>query len=300
MKITSSLIQASSSALKGIPYLGPWYIQMRLRRQHPVEWALIHNRHHNENLHVSILHFSVNKSATQYVKSLLGRVGTENGLTPAHLLGYAFDSDLPFFDHLSAEEFQKYKYVFHPRGYVYSNFGGAIEGFPGMEQYRSVLMVRDPRDVLTSLYYSTAYSHSLPDPGGNKQGDFISKREHTRRISVDEFVLENAEAERRIYQRYTDLMMRKQPEPYLTRYEEMTHDFDTWFTRLLDYCQLHVSEDLKKALYEEAVNIRPTVEDIHAHVRQGKPGDHKTKLRHETIEKLDTIFSQVLKDFDYA
>jgi hypothetical protein len=300
MKIINSFVQASIDVLKQMPILGPWLVQMSLRRKYPVEWALIRGQHHIHNQHASILHFSVNKSATQYVMGLLNRVGAENGLVPAHLHGYAFDSSLPFFDHLSAEEFQKYQYLFHPRGYVYSVFGGAIEGIPSMEEYRTVLMVRDPRDVLTSMYYSMAYSHSLPDAGGNKQRDFINKRKHTLVIGIDEFVLENAEAERRVYQRYTEQMVRKLPGLYLTRYENMSHDFNAWFTGLLDYCQLEVSEGLKKTLYKEAENIRPAKEDIHAHVRQAKPGDHQNKLMPDTIERLNAIFFQVLKDFDYA
>jgi hypothetical protein len=242
----------------------------------------------------------VNKSATVYVHQILAQVGAENGLTPAHLHGYAFDSSMPFFDHLSAEEFQQYRHVFHPRGYVYSVFGGAIEGIPSMEEYRTVLMVRDPRDVLTSLYFSAAYSHPLPAASGDKLKNFITRREHTREISIDEFVLETAESERRIYQRYTDLMVRKQTGIFLTRYEEMTRDFDGWFRRLLAYCQFDISEKLKQTLYEEANKIRPAREDIQAHVRKGVPGDHRNKLRSDTVEQLNVIFSQVLKDFDYV
>ncbi len=300
MKIIGSLKRTLSDAFVHIPFLGPWFIQTRLRRQHPVEWALIHNQHRNDNQHPSILHFSLNKSATQYVKSLLGRVGIENGLTPAHLHGYAFDSDLPFFDHLSAEEFQKYRYIFHPRGYVYSDFGGAIEGIPDMEEYRTVLMVRDPRDVLTSMYYSMAYSHKLPDASGNKYTAFAAKRKHTREIGIDEFVLDNAEPERRIYQRYTDLLVSKQAGIYLTRYEDMTLDFNAWFTGLLAFCEFNISEKLQQTLYEEAAKIRPAQENIHANIRQGKPGDHQNKLRLDTIKRLNNIFFQVLKDFNYA
>ncbi|NJL74542.1 MAG: hypothetical protein HC892_05355 [Saprospiraceae bacterium] len=41
------------------------------KRNHPVEYALLKGRHSNDNLHPSILHFSLNKSATQYVKKNL-------------------------------------------------------------------------------------------------------------------------------------------------------------------------------------------------------------------------------------
>jgi hypothetical protein len=300
MKITDSLKRSMDGALERIPVLGPYFIQLRLRRRYPIEWALIHNQHHNTNQHPSILHFSVNKAATQYVKQILGQVGAENGLTPTHLHGYAFDSTFPFFDRLSAEEFQKHTYLFHPRGYVYSDFGGAFEGIPDIEQYRTVLMVRDPRDVLTSLYYSVAYSHPEPAKNGDKHKPFITDRKHAREIRIDEYVLETAESERLIYQHYTDLMVSKQPGLYLTRYEEMTLDFDSWFRNLLAYCEFDISKKLKQILYEQAEHIKPAQENIQAHIRKGIAGDHKNKLRPDTIEKLDEIFSQVLKDFDYV
>lgn len=130
-------------------------------------------------------------------------------MTPIHLHGYAFNSAFPFLDDLSLEEMQKYAYLFKRRGYVYSVFGGAIEGIPALEQYRIFLMVRDPRDVLTSMYYSSAYSHPVPEATGDKREAFLARRRHTREISIDQFALENAEHKRAIYQHYTDLLVKK-------------------------------------------------------------------------------------------
>lgn len=45
--------------------------RMEIAQQYKIEWALINNAHHTANTLLSILHFSVNKSATQYVKDLL-------------------------------------------------------------------------------------------------------------------------------------------------------------------------------------------------------------------------------------
>ena len=291
-KIFNTLIRA--------PFLGGYLREFQLRRKRPVEWALIRRRHQTANTHPSILHFSVNKAATQYVMDLLKRIGAANGMTPAHLHGYAFNSNFPFLDHLSAEEMQSYAYVFKPQGYAYTVFGGAIEGIPNMEAYRAVLMVRDPRDVLTSMYYSSAYSHAVPGATGDKREDFLQRRAHTREISIDQFVLENAERERSIYQRYKDTLLDKYPGVYFTRYEEMTADFDAWLTGLTTYCELEVSPALRRAIYAEAEKIRPAKENIHAHVRKGQPGDYLNKLQPETIARLNEIFAQTLKDYQYA
>lgn len=285
--------------LMHLPLVGRSIQEWYLCQRYPIEWAIVHGRHSTTNDHPSILHFSVNKSATQYVKSLLSRIGQENGLTPVHLHDYSFNSSLPFFDKLDVEEMKKYAYLFKPHGYVYSVFGGAIEGLPGLEAYHIVLMVRDPRDVLTSMYYSLAYSHSVPEVTSNKRENFLRRRAHTREISIDEFVLENAESERAIYQRYTDLLVRQYPHLYLTRYEDMINDFETWLNGLLAYCRLELSPALRSAIYAEAEKIRPTRENIYAHVRRGKSGDYLEKLKPQTIARLNEIFSQVLADYHY-
>jgi hypothetical protein len=274
--------------------------ELKLRRNHPVEWALIQRRHITENVNPSILHFSVNKAATQYVKELLAKVGIENGMTTVHLHGYSFNSDFPFLDHLSADEMQQYAYLFKPKGYIYSVFGGPIENIPNMDAFRTVLMVRDPRDVLTSMYYSSAYSHAVPAATGDKRDYFLERRTHTRQISIDQFVLENAERERAIYQRYTDLFIRQHSNLHLIRYEEMIADFDAWFNSLLEYCQLEISPSLRQTLYTEAEKVRPVTENIYAHIRKGQAGDYLSKLQPETIAYLNEVFVQVLKDYHYA
>ena len=283
------------------PILGGPVREMKLRRSYPVEWALLNKRHSTSSTHTSIFHFSVNKAATQYVKSLLDRAGSENGLTPVNLNGYSFNSNLPYIDGMSPEQLHEYEYLFQDQGYVYSVFGGAIQGLPMMDRCRVVLMMRDPRDVLTSMYYSSAYSHPVPSVTGNKRDAFVKNRARSLEIGVDQFVLENAERERGIYQRYIDTLMRDLPSLYVTRFEDMTADYDAWLDALLDYCGFEISTELREALCNEAAKIRPSKENIHAHIRKGQPGDYLEKLKPETITQLNEILgTEVLEKFGYA
>ena len=54
-----------------VPWVRDQVTLRELRQRFPVDWALIQGTHRNPNRHPSILHFSVNKAATQYVKNLL-------------------------------------------------------------------------------------------------------------------------------------------------------------------------------------------------------------------------------------
>ena len=78
----------------------------------PLRHPLIKGTHKNSNKHPSIIHFSFNKAATQYVKSILRRCAVENGMVPVGIHDYAFNADFPYLDHLSAKEMEKYMHIF--------------------------------------------------------------------------------------------------------------------------------------------------------------------------------------------
>jgi hypothetical protein len=286
--------------LARLPVAKRYLRETYLRRHFRVELDLIRGEHRNTSEHPSIIHFSVNKAATQYVKGILSRCASEIGMTPVSIHDYAFGTDFPYLDHLSASEMQKYEHIFKPNGYLYSMFGGMIEGIPALDKFRVVLMVRDPRDVLTSSYYSIAYSHPEPDQRGNKYKHFIERRRNARNSTIDQYVLAQCESTFDVYRRYKTLLIDKYPKVYLTKYEDMTSDFRVWLQGLLDYCTLRISDDLFRCLLEENRRLRPQKEDIYKHIRKGEPGDYQQKLAYETIRHLNSRFSSVFDSFGYT
>lgn len=282
--------------LSRVPLVYP--LSIRLTSRFKVERELIKGTHRNENLHKSILHFSVNKAATQYTKSILSRCAGEIGLTHVRIHEYAFYSDFSYLDHLSAEEMIQYRHIFKPAGYLYSVFGGMIAGFPNLQDYKVVLMIRDPRDVLTSSYFSVAYSH-VPPTGRNKINPFMKERAFARQAGIDQYVLSKSEDVCRNYQRYLDLLVRNRPDVYVSKYEDMVSDFQTWLDRLLCYCELEISPTLKQELLQEAYRARPNEENVAQNKRQITPGDHERKLQPETINHLNSLLSPVLTAFKY-
>jgi hypothetical protein len=270
------------------------------RRHHPVEYDMIQGKKLAKNIHPSILHFSLNKAATQYTKRVLNQVAASNDLVNVHLNGYAFHSDFPYLDQLSAADMQQYQYLFQPKGYCYSVFGGMIEGIERLSDYLVVWMIRDPRDILVSSYYSTAYSHPRPNKRSNKLDDFDSKRQLAQQISVDEYVVRESEHLLKVYNRYTELLLSNHPTCYITKYEEMVSDHEEWLMRLLDYCQLTISGELKHRLLQQHQHMRPKGEDQQSHMRKGVAGDFKEKLQPASIDFLNERFAAILTRFDYA
>jgi len=289
----------SELMLNRFPLVGRYLKEVDLQKKFNVELDLIKGRHHNQNKHPSIIHFSMNKAATQYTRKLLTQCAVENGIVPVNIHSYAFNTNFPYLDHLSAEEMEKYQHIFKPNGYLYSVFGGMIEGIKEIEKYKIVLMVRDFRDLLVSEYYSVAYSHIAPVIQGNKYKLFIEQRAKAREFPIDEYAVSESDRIYNTLQRYKRLLIDKYPNVYVTKYEEMINDFGGWLDNLLYNCELNISHDFFKALLERNERIRPKGEDIHRHIRKGKPGEYKEKLNPETIEFLNTKFSPMLLTFGY-
>lgn len=279
--------------INNLPFVNP------AKRHHRVEYGLIEGTHQSDSLQPSILHFSLNKSATQYVKKVLNQAADSLGMSTANLNGYAFHSDFPYLDLLSKEEFQKYQYLFKPKGYLYSVFGGMIDGLDNLENYLVVLMTRDPRDIVVSSYFSTAYSHPLPSKHSDKADDFYEKRTATQQMSIDEYALQESEIVLDVYNRYIELLLEKHPTCYLTKYEDMVNDHEKWLNDLLSYCQLEIEESLKNRLLQQNKRLKPKAENVNDHMRKGIAGDFLEKLQPETISILNDKFAHILERFAY-
>jgi hypothetical protein len=266
--------------------------------QFEAELALIENKHENNNCHPSIIHFSFNKAATQYIKSILTRCAVENSIVPVRLNQYAFNSGFPYLDSLSIEEIDAYRHIFKNKGYLYTVFGGMVKGV-NFDDYKIVLVTRDPRDILVSRYYSAAHSHVPPSEEGNKYDYFMSKRKAAQESSIDEFVIAESENVCNKFFEYQTLLLDRYSDVYITKYEEMIFNFEGWLADLLKYCELNLSDEFIQALIDRNESMRPKEEDIKSHIRKGIAGDYKEKLQPATVEMLNEKFAPILAHYSY-
>lgn len=274
----------------------------RLTRPAPfaVEKALLAGTHRTRSQQPGILHFSLNKAATQYTKNVLRAIAKENNLTAVGMNEWAFGSTQPYLDHLTHAEMESYKQVFKPKGYLYSVFGGMIENIDHLEAYKIVLMVRDPRDILVSSYFSTAFSHPPPGELSDKRAAFEQKRAWAKSIQIDEYVLAEAPRLLKNLQRYNQLLLSRYPHTLVLRYEEMIGDFEGWLSKLIHYTGCTVTASLRQKLLENHHRQRPVGENIDRHLRKGVAGDYREKLQPETIAELDKLLGNLLPVFGYA
>lgn len=262
-----------------------------------VEKALLAGQHRTYSQRPSVLHFSFNKAATQTVKKLLIECARRNKLTPALLHDYAFHHSMPFLDHLDSASLKKYAHLFKSSGYLYTVFGGMIEEIPSLEKFKVVLVVRDPRDILVSDYYSIAYSHAIPD--GEKKEVYLSRREKALASTLDEYALHNAPRLQLVFEKYAMHLFPVCPGVHVARYEDMVENFPEWLDSLVSACGMEISNSFRQDLLANHEARRPKGENIQKHLRKGMPGEHREKLTSETIEQLNQTFKESLNRFNY-
>jgi hypothetical protein len=199
------------------------------------------------------------------------------------------------------------KPVFYDHGHLYGVFRviqpSTAPMYTTLAQYIStqefvkdktiVFMVRDPRDILISLYYSMRNSHV---PSANPE---IKKRSEAQRAllqttSLEEFVLERAA---RIPIRFQILYELSQSckQKVILKYEDLINNFEGFMTGFEQYIKIPAKR--KRELYQASRPMRE--EDPAAHKRSGKIGQYKEKLTPATQQKITEICRPMLERFGY-
>ena len=136
-----------------------------------------------------------------------------------------------------------------------------------------ILVIRDPRDIMTSMYFSYKHSHVISTEAQRAQ------RNKMEATTIDEFVLQSGHFEIIVkwleqYQEY----LRKPQVCYMT-YEEMVTSPEVAENRIATF--LRLPADHKKIFSKEDFDVE--TENIMSHKRQVTPGDHARKLAPATI-----------------
>ncbi len=161
-----------------------------------------------------------------------------------------------------------------------------------------VVHLRDPRDLLTSLYFSITSSHTLLPELPERlwmTPSVFDERERARwqEEGIDAFVVAAAPIFNR---RYNEYLTHLGPTAVFAKYEEMVGDREAWLTRVLDGLGCG---DVIEAVGQGLPEVEIPAEDASSHIRQVTPGDHKRKLKSETIDWLNREFGYVLRELDY-
>jgi len=160
------------------------------------------------------------------------------------------------------------------------------------DHVRRFVVIRDPRDSVVSLYFSTKNSHKNGSP------IVLERRAHLQTMSQEDglcFTIENSAAIAAIIRSWLGA------DDPLIRYEDLLRDDERILERvLLGHCQLPVSPRNLRAAIRENSFERLTggrargQEDIAAHERKGVAGDWQNYFTPRVKEVFHRHFGDVL------
>jgi len=179
-----------------------------------------------------------------------------------------------------------------------------------LEKYSVIVHLRDPRDVLVSLFYSHIYSH--PSAGGFNVDQ--STKKQWEKSGVDKFVLERAPTFLNYYNKlYSELIVNEHV--VFIKYEAMVLEYGVWLKSFLSafehfeipnkslfwrFSGYKSHNDIYDSLYKKHVgDFVATTENVSKHKRQITPGDYKRKLASATIDELNEVLGDVLLKLKY-
>ena len=184
--------------------------------------------------------------------------------------------------------------LFTQEGYC---FGGFRE-FPSswinkfLPGRKKIILLRDPRDILVSLYYSFKYSHHIPD-----QNTYI-KNIHLllQNLDIDEFVIQQKNDIKMELDSYYEID--KLDSVKLFRYEDVILSKKQWIKDICNFLGLSLNANEVQEILDR-YDIIPTNENEKSHIRRVIPGDYLNKLYPETIDYLNEYFRDFLVKYNY-
>ena len=297
-KSNKQLIQSLYKAFSRVPLLGMAVKRWKIDKNFSLERKVLKGKHQSTSKNQSVLFFSNYRAGSTFIGDLMKKIAGEAGLT-------AVDLDSYFYQLGKGKEWEGKGRImldvpYQSTGYFYGPFRTFNRGIRNIGDYKVLLVLRDPADVIVSSYYAL-YSHVTPLIEGKKAlSRRMKHRKKEKDQTVDEFVINRLNRNPRFLQGYKDYSreLLGKPNVLYLKYEDMVENFNAWLDRLIEFLGMDLHREFIDRIKAEA-DFKVAKEDIHKHKRQVTPGDHKRKLKPETIDILNEKTREIRELFGY-
>jgi Sulfotransferase domain len=157
----------------------------------------------------------------------------------------------------------------------------------------AIFLIRDPRDIVVSSYYSFGYTHGFSTVKAIQEQQRQS-RDMIRGKSVDIFALEVANSTLKHFQT-VERLRQSCERAVILKYEDMIHHWEKFSLGLTKY--LDISRKARRRTYRLSRPLENESET--GHRRSGRPGAYKDKLSASTVNTLNITFAPIFARFDY-
>lgn len=231
--------------------------------------------------------FSFHKSGSTLMDSMVRDYCQPLGIPTFSLFNSAFDSGIP------TNEIQgDAKVCFTPTGCIYTGFRHFPRFDLDLADVNTILLVRDPRDMLVSMYFSVTKSHVVPF----YHQAFKRIRAQASQMELDEFAIKKAGEYLKSFHLYREKLPADSLVTY--RYEDVIYKKKDWLKGLVNHVELPKNRKLIRVVADKH-DVFPEREDESKHIRQVHPGNFRKRLQPATIERLDEILAPFLDFYGY-
>lgn len=239
--------------------------------------------------------FAIYKSGSVLVNALVRDLVTECGVPFIDLPTHLFDRGIQI------DTFQcELGALFPLKGCCFTGFREVppwLMGTDVLRHARKVVIIRDPRDMLVSLYYSVKYSHRYAGIQTPQYQALVDASREAAEMDIDEYCIAYAWRFNSLFWQLS--MVLRDQNALVLRYEDFIYDKFKLAKDICHWCGLNICDERIREL-ASAYDTIPKKDEPRAHIRQAHPGDHKRKLRPETIEVLNASLANILGAFSYA
>lgn len=228
----------------------------------------------------SVAVFAMPKAGSVMLDRIMRDLSAHVGLTYVSIMEEFFRIGLP-----DANMPMETSEIFVETGYCYGGFRYFPRRFeiPILDTARPVLLVRDPRDMLVSHYYSMRESHPEPGRTLSSVSSKMSMRDWARELEIDDYTHKASETFRRFLTNYRTILCAKY-DTKVYRYEDIIYAKTDWVSDLAEHFGWDLPGDLAADIAKKQ-EIIPKKEAPNQHVRQVHPGNFKSKLRPDTLTR---------------
>ncbi|MDO6523495.1 sulfotransferase domain-containing protein [Shimia thalassica] len=173
---------------------------------------------------------------------------------------------------------------------------GKLMTCPSFREDPKILLVRDPRDALTSLYFSMQKSHSLPKSG--RTAEIISEqREKASSMDIDEFVC-SGNGDFILFTLNEIASVLWLPNLHVSRYEDIIFKKKEWIQNFCEFAKKPLDDALLDRILEKH-DIVPNGEDSSRHIRQVAPGNYLKHLSASSVQYIENKCEKAMTVFGY-
>ena len=163
-------------------------------------------------------------------------------------------------------------------------------------EWRGFHVIRDPRDVVVSGYFSHLYSHRLTPP-------VARQRKILQNLTTEEGLLAELDFFQSQFRRLLAWDF-ESPNVLELKFEELIPNLDEGIKRILDFLEIPLhQEDIREILMENSFHTRtgrsPGEEDQHSKFRKGIVGDWKNYFTARVEREFRTRYGDLLRCLGY-